>query len=495
MSIATGKQTISEIEQTLKLAERFSRTGQLYVFRPNKRQREHLEAGLKYPERLLKAGNQNGKTMCAGFETACHMTGLYPKWWQGYRFDRPVRVWIVGVSALMTRDGAQKMMLGDPASPEALGTGMIPYELLVGKPTSSRSVTDGVDTFAVRHVSGGTSTATFKSCEQGREKFQSEKVDIIWLDEEPPLDIYTECLTRTTVSEGIVYMTFTPLGGVTPVVDRFLKEKPPGTHVTAMTIYDAEHISPERREQMILSWPKHERKARAMGEPYLGSNAVFEEVDGDTLKVPLVLMPNGDVYHRQHGIIDTTAWAKLWALDFGIAHPFAATLLAWDKEYDAIYVMKCIRMEGGVPKQHAERMKSVAAAVPVAWPHDGHQRDKGSGTELMTYYKKEGLLMLPEHATFPTGGYGTEAGIREMLVRMRSERFYVFENEREWFEEFGAYYRKDGLIVKKGDDILSATRIGVMQIRSAKAVALGSKRPDPKGRSATMCRDIDFDLS
>lgn len=495
MTIPTGKQTISEIESTLKLAANFARTGQLYTFKPNKKQHEHILAGATWPERLLKAGNQNGKTICAGYETAIHMTGFYPSWWDGHRFDKAVRVWIVGVSALMTRDGAQKVMLGDPSSAEALGTGMIPKELIVGKPTSSRSITDGVDTFVVRHISGDHSSATFKSCEQGREKFQSEKVDIIWLDEEPPLDIYTECLTRTTVSEGIVYMTFTPLGGVTPVVDRFLKEKPAGTHVTSMTIFDAEHISPERRAQMMASWPKHERKARALGEPYLGSNAVFEEVDSEDLKVPLMLLPNGDIHHKEFGIIDTSAWSKLWAIDFGISHPFAAVLLAWDKEYDAVYVLKCIRMAGGIPKQHAERMLAIAAAVPVAWPHDGHQRDKGSGIELMQSYKKEKLSMLPMHATFPTGGYGTEAGVREMLVRMRSQRFFVAEGCSEWFEEFGSYYRKDGLIVKKGDDLLSATRIGVMQIRSARQVALGSKKPDPKGRMAIMCRDIDFDLS
>jgi len=497
--LPTGKQTISEIEATLKLAAAFARTGAMYTFKPNKKQKEHLLSGVSFPERLLKAGNQNGKTICAGYETALHMTGFYPSWWTGYRFDRPVRVWIAGISALLTRDGPQAILLGNPASPEALGTGMIPAELIVGKPTSSRSVTDGVDTFVVKHVSGGQSTATFKAYEQGREKFQSEKVDIIWLDEEPPLDIYTECMTRTTVSEGIIYMTFTPLGGWTPVVERFLKEKPPGTHVTSMTIYDAEHISDRRKAEMIARWPMHERKARAMGEPYLGSNAVFEEVDPDVLKVPLTLLPNGDVCHKEHGVIDTSAWFKLWSIDFGISHPFGATLLAWDKEYDSIYVMKCLRIGStiavpGIPKVHAERMKAIAAAVPVAWPHDGHQRDKGSGIELMQSYKKEGLLMLPTHATFPTGGYGTEAGVREMLVRMRSQRFFVFEDQREWFEEAASYYRKDGLIVKKGDDILSATRIGVMQIRSAKQVALGSKRPDPKGRGSGVARDVDFDL-
>ena len=50
----------------------------------------------------------------------------------------------------------------------------------------------------------------FKSYDQGREKFQTETLDLVWLDEEPDEYIYTESLTRTNATNGIVYMTFTP---------------------------------------------------------------------------------------------------------------------------------------------------------------------------------------------------------------------------------------------------------------------------------------------
>jgi hypothetical protein len=87
--------------------------------------------------------------------------------------------------------------------------------------------------------------------------------------------------------------------------------------------------------------------------------------------------------------------------------------------------------------------------------------------------------MLPTHATFSTGGYSTEAGIMEMLTRMRSDRFRVAAGCQEWQEEFLGYHRKDGLIVKTNDDLLSATRVGIMQLRSAKAVMLGGTRRIP----------------
>jgi phage terminase large subunit-like protein len=490
---STDGQTIGQIAETLKLAAIFRDTGKLYTFTPYPKQREFFN--LLKPERMLRAGNQEGKTYAAAYEVAVHMTGIYPPWWEGYRFHKPIRVWIAGVTAPLVRDAPQSLLLGDAAKgDEALGTGFVPKELIDGKPTASRSATNAVDTFKVKHVSGGISTATFKSYEQGREKFQSEPVDLLWLDEEPDEDIYSECLTRTTATNGIILLTYTPLKGMTPLTRRFMKEKPPTTGEVHMTIYDALHIKPEDRDAKIKAWPEHEREARAMGMPFLGSNAVFEEVTKKMIEVPLRVI-DGVVHHKELGPLNTSHWVKLWGMDFGIGHPWAAVLLAWDREYDVIYVLDAVKQKGGIPKTHAPEIKRRAARVPIAWPHDGQQRDKGSGEQLAKIYKKEGLNMLAEHATFPDGGYSFEAGLMEMLVRMRSERFKVADHLVEWWDEFHSYYREKGLVVKEYDDIMSATRVGVMQIRSAKAVALGDAKPEAKRVGPAMCRDVDFDLS
>lgn len=487
--------TIKEIADTLRLAEKFSATGKLYTFEPYPKQKEFFDLGTTCSERMLRAGNQEGKTYAAAYETTCHMTGLYPKWWTGKRFFKPNRGWVCGEMATLVRDAPQSLLLGAPGSKETFGTGFVPRELILDT-TASRSATDAIDTFKVRHVSGGVSSATFKSYEQGRTKFQSESLDWLWLDEEPDEEIYTECMTRTTATNGIIYLTYTPLKGMTALTRKFMKEKPPGVGEVHMTIYDAKHITPEMRAQKIASWPEHEREARSMGMPFLGSNAVFEDVTAKSLRVPLRLY-NNVVHHAEIGEINTSHWTKLWAIDFGIGHNFAAVLLAWDRDptIDTVYVLRCIRVKGGIPKTHAPLMKAIAAGVPVAWPHDGNDRSKDTGIVLAQQYKKEGLLMLPTHATFPDGGYSFEGGIREMLIRMRDDRFKVAEGNTEWFDEFHSYYRKDGLVVKEYDDLLSATRVGVMQIRSAKAVALGSKAPDKKPRNDGMCRDVDFDLS
>jgi phage terminase large subunit-like protein len=95
-----------------------------------------------------------------------------------------------------------------------------------------------LDTIKVNHVSGGVSVIGLKTYPSGREKFQGETLDFAWLDEECPSDIYTETLTRTNVGAKPVWLTFTPLLGMSEVVRRFLNDKSPDRHVTTMTIDD-----------------------------------------------------------------------------------------------------------------------------------------------------------------------------------------------------------------------------------------------------------------
>ena len=100
-----------------------------------------------------------------------------------------------------------------------------------------------LDIIRVNHVSGGTSIIGLKTYAAGREKFQGETLQWVWLDEEPPIDIYTEALTRTNVGANPVWMTFTPLLGVSSVVKRFLHEKSDDRYKVVMTIEDVGHYT------------------------------------------------------------------------------------------------------------------------------------------------------------------------------------------------------------------------------------------------------------
>lgn len=443
----------AELRKILKELERRRKYRRMDFFNPYPKQREFFELGATLRERLLMAGNQVGKSESGAFEVACHLTGNYPEWWKGRRWDRPVRFWLAAETSQLARDISQKKLCGEPGVDVEFGTGMIPKEFFVDKPSLARGITDAYDSIQVRHKSGGISVGRFKSYEQGRTKFQGETLDGIWLDEEPDIQIYSEALTRVTATKGMVFMTFTPLKGMSEVVTRFLSQPSPDRGVTTMTIADAEHIPVEERERIIAGWPAHEREAREKGIPMLGSGRIFQipesAISEDAKQVP-------------------AHWPRLWGIDFGIGHPFGAALLAWDRDADCLHVLHAFRMKDARPIDHAKAMKPFGLDIPVAWPRDGTNREAGSGAPVSTLYKNEGLNILHEHATWPEGGLSTEAGVQEMIERMTTGRFKVASHLSEWFEEFRTYHRKDGLIVKLNDDILSATRVAIMMKRFAK---------------------------
>lgn len=188
---------------------------------------KHLEffrAGRIHRERLFMAGNRVGKTIGGGAELAYHLTGRYPDWWEGRRFDRPIQALAAGDTSQTTRDIIQHKLLGGLHGTDEFGTGLIPGDTL-GKPTPARGVANLYEEVMVRHVSGDWSRLKLRSYDQGRRIFQGVELDVVWLDEEVPQDVYEESLIRTMTTGGLVMMTFTPLQGLTPLVVSFLESK------------------------------------------------------------------------------------------------------------------------------------------------------------------------------------------------------------------------------------------------------------------------------
>ncbi|MET3372012.1 phage terminase large subunit-like protein [Variovorax boronicumulans] len=440
-----------ELLALLEEKQRRKEGNKLRDYRAYAKQAEFHAKGSGFRERLLMAGNQLGKTWSAGFETAMHLTGRYPDWWAGRVYPKAVAGWAAGVTSEVTRDSVQRVLCGRS---NAIGTGAIPRDAIKDK-SMKRGVADAVDTLVIRHggggdVQAGESLIGFKSYDQGREKFQAETLDFVWLDEEPDADIYTESLTRTNATGGMVYMTFTPLKGMSDVVRRFLIDKVAGSCVTSMTINDAEHYTPEQRAAIIASYPAHERDARTKGIPTLGSGRIFT-VSEETIKVGSFPIP--------------AHWAQLGGLDFGWDHPSAAVRMAWDRDNDTIYVTDCHRQKEQTPILFSASLREWPTWLPFSWPHDGLQHDKGSGQQLAEQYRKAGLQMMPDRATFPDGSNGVEAGLQDMLQRMQLKKFKVFSHLEDWFEEFRLYHRKDGKVVKESDDLMAATRYAYMMRR------------------------------
>lgn len=448
-SLASTVQALppDQLDELLRQLEAF-RFNRLALYQPYAKQRQFHSAGLIYRERLLRAGNQNGKTFCGGCELAYHLTGQYPRDWDGRKFDRPIVAWATGVTGETTRDNPQRVLMGMVGEQ---GTGTIPADCIVDT-APARGVADLLDYVKVKHVSGGLSTLRFKYYEQGREKWQGPPIDVVWFDEEPPPDIYDEGLARTIATGGMAFLTFTPLLGMSDVVMRFLSTPGSDRHDTNMTIEDAEHIPPEERQRIINSFAPHEREARAKGIPILGSGRIFPVAEEIVAIDEVKILPQ---------------WLLIGGMDFGWDHPFAAVALAYDSDADVVYVIRAFKAREQTPLLHAGALRVWGQWMPWAWPHDGLNHEKGTGEQLAPQYAAQGLNMLPERATYPDGSNGVEAGLMDMLDRMQTGRLKVFRHLTEWWDEFRLYHRKDGKVVKERDDLMSATRYAIMMLRFA----------------------------
>lgn len=423
----------------------------LYGYKPYPKQIEFHNEGSRYRQRCLMAGNQLGKTYAAGCETACHLTGLYPEWWEGKKFERATRGWAGSKNADVARDGAQRILLGPT---NALGTGTIPKDRIL-EIKKARGVPDAVESVLVKHTSGDQSLLVFKGYLDGREAWQAETLDFVWFDEEPPEDIYSEGLTRTNNTRGIAYLTFTPLMGMTKVVLRFWN-KEPGTILVMMTIDDVGHYSDEERAEIVRAYLPHERDARSKGIPTFGSGKVFTTDEDFLLEPPLVEIPDH--------------WPQIIGLDFGWDHPTAASRIVIDPENDIYHLASAYRQRQQTPVIHASAIKKWGNWIPVAWPKDGLQTDKGSGLQLAQIYRDEGLAMLSEYAQFPDKrGNGVEAGLIEMQQRMDDGRFKVSNQLRDWIDEYRMYHRIDGKINAVNEDLICSTRYAVMMARYAQS--------------------------
>jgi len=411
-------------------------------------------------QRLLMAGNRVGKSFSGAMEMAYHCTGLYPEWWTGKRFNRPVRCWVGGVSNETTRDVCQKELCGQPDDPSAKGMGSIPLKL-IGETVRKPGVPNAFNSVVIKHTSGGYSRIGFKAYEMGKEKWMGESLDVIWLDEEPPQSIYSQALTRTADKGGIVYMTFTPEQGMTETVAQFVNNLKTGQELIQATWDDAPHMTKDIRNQILSALPPHERKMREMGIPQLGSGLVFPIAEDDII--------------CEHFEIPDY-FPRICAIDFGWDHPTACVWVAWDRDSDIVYVYDSYAMRQETVPVHASAIKSRGFWIPVVYPMDGRQADKGSGKSLAVQYREEGVNLLREHFTNPpqtgmkegSGGNSVEAGVMEMLTRFQTKRLKIFENQGKLMEELRMYHRKEGKIVPMNDDVISALRYAVMSLRKAR---------------------------
>lgn len=394
-------------------------------------------AGATHRERCFMAANRVGKTESAGgYEMALHLTGRYPDWWPGRRFDRPVSAWAAGDTNETSRDILQRKLLGAAGDH---GTGLIPGDDLI-RTTPRSGVSGAVLDIYVRHCSGGMSVLTLKSYEQGRKKFQGTEIDVVWLDEEPPSDIYGECLTRTMTTGGLVMLTFTPLSGMSEVVMSYLEQREDDRATTKALIQagwdDVPHLSEDDKAELKAGLPPHEIEARSTGAPSLGSGAIYPVPAVEITVAPFAL---------------PDYWPRAYALDVGWNRT-AALWGARDPNSGIIYIYTEHYRGQAEPAVHAQAIQARGAWIAGVIDPAARGRAQADGRALIDSYRDLGLDLDPANNA-------VEAGIHQVWQRLSGGSLKVFATCRNLLSEYRLYRRDaDGRIVKRDDHLMDCLR-------------------------------------
>lgn len=418
------------------------------------------------------AANGVGKSQTVCAELAAHATGEYPDWWSGKRFERGGwEAWIGSIDNDMQKRGPQRALLGRDLE-DLLGTGLIPKQNIKDLERRQAGVKEVVDTLSVRHASGENVVIKFLTFEQGWRKWQSGDPKIILWDEEPDdsvadqKDILSEALTRLVRNSGIFICGYTPLLGDTQLTEHFMMSEDPSVWWIGASWDDAPHMDEDDKERIAKQYPEHQRAARTQGVPMLGEGRIFRTPESEFLVDPFEIPPH---------------WAKIKGIDFGMDHPASVVTLAWDRDQDIVYLINAWRKSDCRTQDHAFAINATDDWVPVAWPHDGEIRDRGSGLQLHKIYRRQHRVnMLSKSARYQNDKGGPQAQwpiIEEFRLRIEGGRFKAFRTCGHFTEEYRSYHTRNGKIVAKRDDVLKATFYALMMLRYAQSpVAAGASR-------------------
>lgn len=231
----------------------------------------------------ILGGNRSGKSETGAFIAVAWALGKAffqdtPAW--EWVKDLPIpeppnTVWVVGLDFTMVRDvlWREKLRYGKDHP------GFIPQDA-----TTVKKVNDS--DFQAFFSNG--SVITCKSADSGREKFQGASVDLVWIDEEPEVEIFDECFQRTADCGGRILITLTPLTDVssgtrTPWVYDLYEDWKRGKKdicFIGLSVLDNPYVPEEEKTRQREKWAGHfEERARLYGEFVQRSGLVYNMWD------------------------------------------------------------------------------------------------------------------------------------------------------------------------------------------------------------------------
>ena len=386
--------------------------------------------------RWVFGGNRSGKTECGAVECVYMARGVHP-----YRENKKdVSGWVVSLSSQVQRDIAQKKILRY-LRPDWIES----IVMSAGRKDSPESGV--IDFIRVKNVFGGVSQIGFKSCDQGREKFQGTSLDFVWFDEEPPQDIYEECRMRVIDREGDIFGTMTPLKGFTFVYnDVYLNRfADPEIWYEFMEWSDNPYLNEREIAALERSMDEQTLQTRRYGRFASKEGLVYPEFD------------------EQVHVIEPFALPKEWqdniSIDPGLNNPLSAHWYAVDFD-DNVYVVAEHFEAGRDIDYHAQKIKEISQKL--GWKTDGRgrlsalidsaakQHTLASVKSVAELFYERDILVNPDVDKDLFSGI---ARVKSYLnVKNGKPNIYIFKNCVQLIRELKGYYWGSGDVPKKIDD-------------------------------------------
>ena len=453
-------------ELTIAVADDMRYNGLKY-FRPFEHQRAFFTTTTD--RRGILAANRIGKTVSTCYETAYHLTGQYPDWWTGHRFDKPITVMVAGEGWSQVALVLQQELLGTPDVKlrDQIGTGAIPRDCIIVDTMRG----DGANCIGVeiRHSTGGKSYLLFANYTQEVRQLQGFKLNLAVFDEQPPDDFFSEIVTRTATTQGMVMCSFTPLKGLNGLVSKFWNREQ-GYDYVRVAWDDVPEYDPwgepfllmETRRQLERDYLPHEREARMQGKPIQGKGAVFQIRDWPTYKpseIDFRSLPN---IHR------------IIALDLGLVNDKTViSLVYWDPYERTAYLHKQILVQGieeAVPTQYISHLlRPEVFGTPIVLPADASTpgRYTMSASSIRELFESYELNVHSKAIMNPADSEGRVTnhksyGINQMRQMLEVGSLRINENCVDFLREAQNYYVDQQGRFSDPDDCIDSARYAIL---------------------------------
>lgn len=401
------------------------------------------------PKRQFVGGNRSGKTFAGGAESVWYATGKHP--YKTLPWATPTRGRIVTVDF---KQGWEKII-------KPLLQALIPKTLLIDG-SWDKSFDKDLHTLTLDNGS----MIEIMSYEQDLDKFAGTSRHWIWFDEEPPHEIFTECMLRLLDTEGHFWVTMTPVEGMTWTYDELYSKFGIDKYlfVVEVDMDDNPYLTEEGKELALSGLTQEDIDARKHGRYISIGGLVYPEFDTTIHVIDPMGTPPG--------------WLRFDMMDHGIRNPTAWLFACVDSE-GRIIVLDEHYESGRIVSHHAKVVleKDGEFGVPAYRVGDPsiRNRDPISGTSVQLEYIYSGVPIILGNNDLSAGLLSVKAKLIGSLVEGKQRpQLYICRNcvnliwemkkyrWKKWQRKQMNYERnRPEETVKKDDHACDALRYGV----------------------------------